>query len=250
MLTLKTQNLTTDWHCHILPGLDDGPATMDEAVEMAKALHQAGYTTVHCTPHLIKGSFEADNATVKAILAALQAELTQQQVDLELLPGREYYLDEFLLDYLKEPLPLGKTRFILIEIPHHAPVEFVKETSYRITCSGYTPMIAHPERCRLLDPKLQNENRKGLWGSLFNSKLKTLQARSLGQNSKPAENSLLAYLLDIGCQFQGNLGSFAGFYGERTRASAGQLREMGLYNCFGSDGHSAEGLKAVLRVEF
>ena len=84
-----------DWHCHILPGIDDGPATMDEAVEMANALRQAGYATVYCTPHLIKGSFEADNVTVRSTLAALQAELARQRIELLLLPGREYYLTSF-----------------------------------------------------------------------------------------------------------------------------------------------------------
>ena len=69
---------------------------MDESVELARAFRGAGYTRVFCTPHLVKGSFDIDNATVGMIRAALQADPTRQRIDLRLLPGREYYLDEFL----------------------------------------------------------------------------------------------------------------------------------------------------------
>lgn len=234
-LKLKTQYLT-DWHCHILPGIDDGPATMDESIEMARGLRLEGYTTVYCTPHLVRGSFEADNAMVTATLVALQAELVQQRIGLRLLPGREYYLDEYLIEYLKDPLPLGDTKYIMIEIPNHMPVAFIKETCYRIKCAGFVPMIAHPERCTLFAvPERQPDGWFDVLGSrfnVFNSKLKT-------QNSKPADNPLLAYLQEIDCKFQGNLGSFVGRYGETVRTNAERLRAAGLYACFGTDAHSA-----------
>ncbi len=224
-----------DWHCHLLPGIDDGPATMDEAVEMARALRQAGYATVYCTPHLVKGSFEADNVTVRTTLAALQAELARQRIELLLLPGREYYLDEFLLEYLKEPLPLGNERFILIEIPNHIPTEFVKETFYRIKCSGYVPMVAHPERCaHFAKPGKQKEGRFKTLSSMF----RAFNATSDARHSKCEEASLLAYLKDIGCVFQGNLGSFAGMYGERVRQNGVYLKKMEIYSHYGTDMHS------------
>ncbi len=200
---------------------------------MARELQAAGFSTICCTPHMIKGCYEASNYVVREGVTTLQARLDTLGIDLRLLPGREYYLDEFLPEHLKDPLPLGDTRFFLVEVPSHAPVDFVKETFYRITCSGYTPMIAHPERCRLLDPASQVTHGKGIWGSFFNSKLKT-------QNSKLASNSLLTYLQEIGCKFQGNLGSFSGRYGERVRHVAELLREAGVYTHFGSDAHEME----------
>ena len=116
-----------DWHCHLLPGIDDGPSTMDEAVEMAKYLANVGYHTVYCTPHLIKGSYEADNDAVRAALNALQAELKNQQTELKLFSGREYYLDEFLPSFLKDPIPLGETSFLMLEIPDHIPQKYLRE---------------------------------------------------------------------------------------------------------------------------
>jgi protein-tyrosine phosphatase len=232
-----------DWHCHILPGLDDGAATMDEAVEMAMALRQAGYSTVYCTPHMVKGTFEVDNATVRTTLAALQLELSRRQIELQLLPGREYYLDEFFADHLRDPLPLGETRLLLVELSNHLPVEYVKETFFRLRSAGYIPLIAHPERCRLFE--LPAPPRKGLREllSVINSKLKThacapKRYSAQEQNSKLEETSLLAYLREIGCKFQGNLGSFTGFYGESVRRQAEQFRAAGLYTHYGSDLHS------------
>jgi len=138
-----------DFHCHLLPNIDDGPTHIDDSVAMAAALRDAGFTTVYCTPHLIKGSFEADSQTVRSSVSILQTRLSAENINIEILPGREYYLDEFLLNYLKDPLPLGQTRYIMVEIPSHSSTEFVKETCFRIKCGGFIPMIAHPERCGL-----------------------------------------------------------------------------------------------------
>ena len=204
---------------------------MDEAVEMATALRQAGFSTVYCTPHMVKGTFEVDNVTVRATMGALQTELFRKKIDLQLYPGREYYLDEFFTDHLKDPLLLGETRLILVEIPEILQADFIKSSFFRLKSSGFTPLIAHPERCRLLE--LPQPPKKGLSALLdtINSKLKT-------NNTEPEKASLLTYLMEIGCTFQGNLGSFAGFYGERVRRKAEQFRAAGLYTHYGSDLHS------------
>jgi protein-tyrosine phosphatase len=81
--------------------------------------------------------------------------------------------------------------------------------------------------------------------NVINSKLKThacapKHCSAQEQNSKPEEASLLAYLRDLGCKFQGNLGSFTGFYGERVRRQAEQLRAAGLYTHYGTDLHSTK----------
>jgi protein-tyrosine phosphatase len=221
-----------DWHCHLLPGLDDGPASMDESLEMAAALGKAGFTSVYCTPHLIKGGFDADNRAVRATLAVFQARLQDENIDLRLLTGREYYLDEFLFDYLKEPLPLGETKYILLEIPNPIIPEFIKEACFRIKLSGFIPMIAHPERCRLFAPSEKRETARFLFSD---SKLKV-------EDTKSNEPSLLDYLNDLGCAFQGNLGSFAGWYGSQVQQTADGLKKTDIYTHFGTDAHSMNGV--------
>jgi len=228
-----TYDLSVDWHCHLLPGLDDGPATMDDSVAMAVALRKAGFASVYCTPHLIKGGFDADNEAVRTAVAALQKRLNAENINLELFPGREYYLDEFLPDYLKDPLPLGDTRFLMIEIPNYTPDQLARETCFRIKRSGFIPLIAHPERCSLFAPP---EKRETAWFRFFNSQRKA-------EGSKPKELSLLDYLKDLGCAFQANLGSFAGWYGPQVQQTANSLKEKKVYTHFGTDLHSHSGIK-------
>jgi protein-tyrosine phosphatase len=228
-----------DWHSHLLPGLDDGPATLDESIEMAAALLKAGFAGVHCTPHLIKGIFDADNSSVKASLSILQARLKEEDIDLRLLTGREYYLDEFLIDYLKDPITLGETKYVLVEIPNPIPPEFAKETCFRIKRSGFIPMIAHPERCNLFAPFEKRETPRFLF---FDSKFNV-------EDPKPNEPSLLDYLKDLGCAFQANLGSFAGWYGAQVQQTANYLKKMDVYTHFGTDAHSVNGVLQHLNRE-
>jgi len=225
-----------DWHCHLLPGIDDGPATVEDSVALAAALSKAGFTEVYCTPHLIKGSFEADNDAVRKAVAGLQARLTEEGIALKLAAGREYYLDEYCSDYLKDPMLLGDTRYLLIELPNHISPEYAKEFFYRVKSSGYIPMIAHPERCALFTvPEKQKENLSRKLLSLFGISGPRLDAQDPGLEKA----SLPGYLKDIGCAFQGNLGSFAGLYGERVRQAVMRLHGMGLYTHFGSDMHAS-----------
>lgn len=236
-----------DWHCHILPGIDDGPSSMEDAVKMAIALHKAGFREVYCTPHLIKGFYDADNVAVRKGVVELQERLDTLCIDLLLHPGREYFLDEYLMEYLKDPMPLGNTSYVLLEVPDHMSPENVKETCYRIKCSGFTPVIAHPERCALFT--LPHNKETGVQ-KLFN-KLGRAFKGSAAHCQLPAAcagNSLMEYLLEIGCVFQGNLGSFAGLYGEKVKHSAGRFREKGMYSYWGSDLHSAEKMKVIAKL--
>ncbi len=213
---LKTQNLK-DYHCHILPAIDDGAADPAEALAMARILAAAGFREVHCTPHLIKGAYETSPASVREAVANLQQALDDAGIPLRLKPGMEYSLDEFLLNYLADPLPLGDSSMVLVEAPFQAAPPYLAEIMYQVIRRGFTPLIAHPERCEVFHD---------------NSKLKT-------QNSELRGAKLLDTLRDMGCLFQGNVGSFAGFYGERVRLRAEQFRAAGLYTHYGSDLHSA-----------
>jgi len=205
-----------DFHCHILPDLDDGPQTIDESVEMSAALCKSGFTGVYCTPHLIKSVYEANNDLVLDSLAALQTRLNNENINLQLFPGREYYLDEFLAGYLENPLPLGDTNFIMMEIPIHISAELIKDACFQIKRRGFIPMIAHPERCSIFSTSRKKEK----------SRFKFTDSQRNPPNSKQYESSrLIEYLKDIGCAFQGNLGSFLGLYGSQAQKTANDLKK-------------------------
>lgn len=235
-----------DWHCHILPGLDDGAADIRQSLAMAAALSQAGFTTVHCTPHLMRGCFEATNDQVRHGIAELQERLDAGGIPLTLLPGREYCLDEFLPGLLEDPLPLGSSREILVEILPHTTADMIRRLLYAVVRSGFTPVIAHPERCLLLEPTVRRAPGRGLLSSL-----KSLVAGGSRGNRDPASsgltgNPLLDYLRDLGCSFQGNRGSFNGFYGRPAQSAAENMKGLGLYDRYGSDLHSPDHAAMIL----
>jgi len=219
-----------DFHCHLLPNIDDGPETMEESVAMAAALQKAGFHTIFCTPHLMKGCYDVDNRTVLSAVINLQKKLNEENIKIEVLPGREYYLDEFLGQHLQHPLPLGKTKYIMIEIPNYANEEYVKETCFRIKCSGYVPMIAHPERCILFAKSAGGK--KSFFGL----------GKNKNSGAKSKSDGLIRYLQEIGCAFQGNIGSLAGLYGKDVQRTAKQMKTNKLFTHFGTDAHSLEGI--------
>lgn len=214
-----------DFHCHLLHAVDDGPEDIEESIEMASALEKAGFTTVYCTPHMMKGVYETDNEQVMASLTALERRLRDQNIQLKLFAGREYYLDEFIFEHLKTPLPLGNSRFIMLEIPGNIPEQFIKQVCFQIKRQGYTPMIAHPERGN----SFANPEKKERGGFNF------IHAEE--------KSDLLNYLLELGCTFQGNYGSFLGVYGPLPQKNAEILKSRGLYTHFGTDLHSRDGIK-------
>ena len=130
---------------------------------------------------------------------------------------------------------MGESRLILVEILPRLTAEVVRQVLYGVVQRGFTPVIAHPERCQLLEPFLPRLGGNNLVGSL--KSLFAGRRRDNAEQVLPGQtgNPLLSYLRDLGCSFQGNLGSFKGCYGRRVKVAARTLRESGIYDRFGSD---------------
>lgn len=224
-----------DYHCHLLPALDDGSTDVRESVEMARILAAFGFATVHCTPHRIVRCWENEPDRVVKVTAFLQRLLYEEGIALRLIPSTEHYLDEFLLDQLPGALTTGFSRCLLVEAPFRSGSEMLPSMVASLLTRGLAPLIAHPERCSVFEPALREQ---GLRGAL---------SFVLGRRkSEDGEPSLAFQLRDAGCRFQGNLGSFAGLYGEEVRARAIGFLKQGLYSCLGSDAHRSERLAAML----
>jgi len=147
----KTTTIT-DWHCHILPGIDDGAKTLDDAIAIASILVDNGFSEVYCTPHCMKGVFENTPEIVRQAVIALQAELDKVEIPLKLHVGMEYFLDEFFPQQLNNPLTLGNTNYLLVEAPIRADPKRIKDFLFTIRRRGCTPLLAHPERYEFLAP--------------------------------------------------------------------------------------------------
>ncbi|GFO64152.1 tyrosine-protein phosphatase [Geomonas paludis] len=224
-----------DYHCHLLPALDDGAVDLRESLHMARTLSSFGFGTVHCTPHLIRGGYENDPARVVRAVQFMQRRLDDEGISLRLVPGNEHYLDQYLPEMLHGALRAGDTRYLLVEVPFHAGPELLRPMVQTFAGHGLAPLIAHPERCNAFDPARATGVLRGALSQV------------LGKESEPQlEESEVVALKRLGCRFQGNLGSFAGYYGYEVRERALLFLRHGLYSCVGSDGHRSEKLWEML----
>lgn len=224
-----------DYHCHILPGIDDGPSTLDESIQMARLLSEAGFTSVYCTPHLIRNLYDASHADVQRSIKTLQAELDRKGIALRLLAGREYYLDNHCHEYLNDLMPLEGTRYLLIEIPSGSHQSMILDIITAIMRKGFIPMIAHPERCRILANHQSHKIPKSL--GFFSRN--TIRGR-IEQEYSYYRIDLLDWLFGCECGFQCNVGSFAGMYGRSIREGAKRFWQQKVYTHYGTDAHSTE----------
>jgi protein-tyrosine phosphatase len=158
-----------DLHCHMLPGIDDGAPDLDTALEMAHIAVTDGITLIACTPHIYPGLFENTAETIAQATAALQKDLKQAGIPLEITYGADIQLVPELVPALRRGSypTLHGSRYFLFEPPHHTvPVRF-EESIFDAMASGFVPVITHPERLTWLDdahyPWFVAAARQGAW---------------------------------------------------------------------------------------
>ncbi len=139
----------TDIHCHCLPGLDDGPGTMDRAIALCEMLAADGVTTAIATPHQL-GRFDGYNHSgeVRQAVGDLCKELKNRGISLEVLPGADIRIDERIPSLLHkdEILTLANgRRYILIELPHQTFID-IQPLLPQLASMGISAIISHPER--------------------------------------------------------------------------------------------------------
>jgi protein-tyrosine phosphatase len=140
-----------DLHCHLVPGIDDGPQTLEESLAMARLAVANGITAARTTPHIHVGRFDNDLAGIARDVEALRAAIEREQIPLELSFAAEVRLDYEILPMLEAGrVPflgaLDGFRVLLLELPHsHVPVGADKFVAW-LMARGIRPMIAHPER--------------------------------------------------------------------------------------------------------
>jgi protein-tyrosine phosphatase len=137
-----------DLHSHILPGVDDGPATLEGSLELARAAVAAGTRTILATPH-IHTDERIDAALVADRLAVLRPALAEEGIPLEVLPGGEiaiWRLADLGDDALRE-LALGGGPYLLVESPFSPQAAAFEPIVLDLLTRGHRVLLAHPERC-------------------------------------------------------------------------------------------------------
>ena len=208
----------TDHHSHILPGVDDGVETMDEALRILATYEALGIKTLWLTPHIME---DIPNTPQK--LTARFTELgAAYKGNITLHLAAEYMIDNHLRKLLQAMegddtnnlLSIGNCgKHILVETSYYnAPIK-MRDTLQQIKALGYHPLLAHPERYMYLD------------------------------------NTEYARLHSEGVKFQLNLASLGGGYGAAVKKKALWLLANGLYSVAGSDLHSEDSIEYLTKCK-
>jgi protein-tyrosine phosphatase len=135
-----------DIHCHILPGIDDGPETMAETISMFRIAGADGITKIVATPHYRHGE-APDISRIQEKIAGVKEQLLKNRISVELLCGADIRLTyELMKGIEKKEIPtINGSRYFLLELPDLIPPR-ISECLYEARLRGYLPVITHPER--------------------------------------------------------------------------------------------------------
>lgn len=195
-----TLNGFTDWHCHILPGVDDGLQTMDESLQVLAEYERLGIAQVWLTPHIME-DIPNTTAGLRARFAELQA---AYKGGVQLHLAAENMLDRLFVERFaaRDLLTIGPGGdHLLVETSYFNPPMDLHGMLERIKSAGYYPLLAHPERYVYMDERDYDD----------------LAAR--------------------GVKFQLNLPSLTGMYGREAQKKSRWLLRHGLYAVAGTDLH-------------
>ena len=196
-----------DIHFHLLPGVDDGPATLADSLDLARAAVLDGTTTVVATPH-VRHDHVTDVQELRGRVREVKAALAHAGVPLSVVQGGELghdmvgRLDQEELEAIAQGPP--RRRWLLLETPFAGLDEAFNTAADELRDRGFAVVLAHPERAAgVLDAK-----RAGL-----------------------------DHELASGTALQVNAFSLAGHHGEAARLAALRLVQLGLVTAVASDAH-------------
>ena len=206
----------TDIHFHLLPGVDDGPATLDESVELAAAAFAEGTRTIVATSH-VRSDFFTAVEELPGRVREVRAALARREIAVDVVCGGELghemvgRLGQTQLDLIAQGPPGG--RWLLVETPFGGLDEEFTAATDELRDRGFGVVVAHPERAADRD------------GSRWRA---------------------LRYELAQGSVLQVNALSLAGRHGLEAAAVARRLVREGRADVIASDAHGALRQPALL----
>lgn len=195
----------TDWHSHILPGVDDGIKTMEDALAVLEAYEKLGFKKIWLTPHIM----EDYPNTTEDLKKRFEELKSNWKGNVEIALASENMLDTLFEERLEKNdfLPIGEDNdHLLVETSYYTPPFAMDEMLEETRKKGYNLILAHPERYRYMEEKDYKK------------------------------------LKDMGIKFQMNLLSLVGAYGEQGKKKAEWLLERGMIDFFGTDVHKLESI--------
>ena len=134
-----------DTHCHIISGVDDGPADMGTSIEMARLASGDGIKTIVATPHIVEGYYDGGDREER--LRLLAGKLSESGISLDLVAGAEVPMSACLgwdADRLRS-LAINGGIYLLMETAD-TTFDQLAQAVYKVRLCGLYPILAHPER--------------------------------------------------------------------------------------------------------
>jgi len=192
-------------HSHLIPGIDDGAKTMEDALALVRRLSAMGFQKIITTPHIMNEYYPNTPGIIRAGLSNLKAELSKTEIKIEIEAAAEYFVDDFFAELLKNNSELltFSGQHILIETSTISEPNNLFDAIFQLKSRGYQPILAHPERYLYYGKQ---------WEAFERVK-------------------------SLGCDLQVNLLSLAGNYGPEQKKLGLKLLKAGMVEYLGTDMH-------------
>ncbi len=195
-----------DFHTHIIPNIDDGSRSEEETNSLLLEACNAGFDKIISTSHYYVSRYEANVAERKKSLKSISENFNMRNnKNMEFFLGNEIFIVPNIIELILEckASTINMTRYTLIELPLRNEVYNVKEILYSLLEKKCKPVIAHPERYKVVQ---ENPN-------------------------------YLIDLIEMGVLFQSNYASIIGYYGSEAKKTVKKLLQANMIHFLGSDAH-------------
>jgi protein-tyrosine phosphatase len=198
-----------DLHCHLLPGIDDGAATMAQALDLARIAVANGITHSVMTPHIHPGRYENDIQSISTVFDQFVEELDHAEIPLSIGMAAEVRISMEMVTMIADHrIPfigeLDGYSIVLLEFPHSHILPGALNLVDFLIKENIRPLIAHPERNKDIIRNL----------------------------------SLVQPFIDLGCLLQVTAGSLAGSFGPLAQQRGLQMLERDWVHILASDAHN------------
>ncbi|MFI3260507.1 MAG: CpsB/CapC family capsule biosynthesis tyrosine phosphatase [bacterium] len=192
-----------DIHSHLLPNIDDGVGSFDEAIFLIKQAISVGITDIIVTPHYYpQRDFFADNKTKLAIFNELKSKASDLDIKLHL--GNEVYMCADVKSLFEtEILTLAESKYLLVEFSREHEDKNFLNYFHELQLKGYRIIIAHPERYKYFQKNI---------------------------------NRMIPYL-EKGIIFQGNYGSLYKIHGKKSKKALKLMLKHNMIQILATDSH-------------
>lgn len=206
-----------DIHNHILPGIDDGAKTVEDAIILLKEFAEYGIHDFIATPHIMHNYYENNPVTINKALSFLTTRISEtKDLSVTINASAEHMIDSNFESILKDDLIMPyANNHLLIEMSYlQPPINFDESVKAVANDKWLFPVLAHPERYGFL-------------------------------HSRPKKYGVFK---QQNLLFQLNILSLGGYYGKDVHKMALKLLEENMIDFLGSDVHNINQLKEIKNI--